>query len=181
MEFLSFPSTLIVGILALSLHTLEFLSYPLKHWNSGPIFVHIDIIFVLILQNIATLALSLYPLKSLSYPSEHWKSGLILLHIGILISSFQTLEFWPFLQTLDFLSNPSTANWNSGLILPNTGIFSHYLYTLGFWSYPSKHQILSYFWPSSYKHWNSGPILIDIGILIPSFSTANIGILALFL
>ena len=124
MEFLSFPSTLIVGILALSLHTLEFLSYPLKHWNSGPIFLHIDIIFDLILQNIATLALSLYPLKSLSYPSEHWKSGLILLHIGILISSFQTLILAIFYK-----------HWTSYLILAlQTEILALSFQTLEFFS-----------------------------------------------
>ena len=87
----------------------------------------------------------------------HWNFDLILSNIRILAV---------FLQTLEFLCNPATANieilalsfhilelWSySPFILPNTGIIALYLYTLVFWSNPS-------------KHWDLGPNCLNIGIL----------------
>ena len=81
-----------------------------------------------------------------------------------------------FIQTLELLSCPSTANieiealsfqaweillyfykpWRSQYIVPNTGILAVFLYTLAFLSYPP-------------KRWNFGPTFIHIEIVALSF------------
>ena len=58
----------------------------------------------------------------------------------------ETMEFWPYFY----------KHWNS--LFPNTEIQAIFLYTLVFRSYLS-------------KHWYSGPISINIGILILPFKT----------
>ena len=83
-------STANIVILVLSLYTLEFLSYPSKHWNSY-------------------LILSLQTWKFCSHPSKHWNSGPIFINMIVVIFSFQTLEFWPYFYTF----------WLSDLILKN--------------------------------------------------------------
>ena len=83
-----------------------------------------------------------------------------------------------FIQTLELLSCPSSANieiealsfqaleillyfykpWSSQYIVPNTGILAVFLYTLAFLSYPS-------------KRWNFGATFIHIDFFILSFKT----------
>ena len=107
--------------------------------NCGPTLPHIWI-----------LALSLYTLELLSYPSKRWDSDPIFIHIGILTSSFETKEFWPYLYT----------HLSSDLIVLTLELWS-YLLILVFWSYPLK------------KPWDSGPISLNIGIMMLSLRTLD--------
>ena len=107
--------------------------------NCGPTLPHIWI-----------LALSLYTLELLSYPSKRWDSDPIFIHIGILTSSFDTKEFWPYLYT----------HLSSDLIVLTLELWS-YLLILVFWSYPLK------------KPWDSGPISLNIGIMMLSLRTLD--------
>ena len=102
------------------------------------------------LPHIWILALSLYTLELLSYPSKRWDSDPIFIHIGILTSSFETKEFWPYLYT----------HLSSDLIVLTLELWS-YLLTLVFWSYPLK------------KPWDSGPISLNIGIMMLSLRTLD--------
>ena len=103
-------------------------------------------------------------------PNINLNSAPIFIHIGILTSSFQTLQFWPYLYT----------HWSSYLIVLNLGIRALFLctfthrhfdlileniailalscYTLEFGSHPL-------------KHWTSSPIFVNTGILTISFQT----------
>ena len=144
MEFLSNPSTADIEIHPLSFQTLEFWPYLYTHWNS-----------YLIHLNVWILALFLYTLFFWCYPSKPFDSGSFSLSTGImisplriLISSFETLQFWPYLYT----------HWSSYLIDLNLGILALFLWTKEFSSYPSKHR-------------NSGPIFIHISFLMLSFKT----------
>ena len=109
------------------------------------------------------------------YMYKHWNYDLI-------IFSFQTLESWSylFLFTLELLSYPS-KHWNPGPII-------YLYYTLEFSPHPLKH------WNFApivfYNHWNSGPILTNMGMFIFSFHwkhwnsgsiLQNLGILVLIL
>ena len=125
--------------------------------------------------------LFLKTLEFLSCPSKHWHSGPIFHLTGILISSFQTLEFWPYfyklwnfylyllLQSLEFWPYPSNHLilalcmhigflavsfyiLNFYLIVLNLKILALFLYTLELWPHPSKDRIF-------------GPVLINTGIL----------------
>ena len=107
--------------------------------NCGPTLPHIWI-----------LALSLYTLELLSYPSKRWDSDPIFIYIGILTSSFDTKEFWPYLYT----------HLSSDLIVLTLELWS-YLLILVFWSYPLK------------KPWDSGPISLNIGIMMLSLRTLD--------
>ena len=107
--------------------------------NCGPTLPHIWI-----------LALSLYTLELLSYPSKRWDSDPIFIHIGILTSSFETKEFWPYLYT----------HLSADLIVLTLELWS-YLLTLVFWSYPLK------------KPWDSGPVSLNIGIMMLSLRTLD--------
>ena len=78
MEFLSYPSTAIIGFLDLSFQPLEFWPSFNTHWN-------VDVIP----PNIVILALSLYKLKFSPYPPKRWNSDPIFIHTGILTSAFQ--------------------------------------------------------------------------------------------
>ena len=187
-------------ILALSVYTLKFLSYRSKPWNLGPIFMHIY-----------TLAFWPHPWKHckhlpliLSFHCNNWNSCPILpninlnsapifIHSGILTSSFQTLQFWPYLYT----------HWSSHLIVLNLGIWALFLGTFTHWHFdlileniantcllfcPSTaitgilvlfSQTLIWilplflytvvFWHHPSKHCNSGPICIHTEVLILSF------------
>ena len=194
------------GILALSVYTLKFLSYRSKPWNLGLIFMHIY-----------TLAFWPHPWKHckhlpiiLSFHCNSWNSCPILpninlnsapifIHIGILTSSFQTLQFWPYLYThwssyvivlnlwIWALFLGTFTHWHFDLILENIAVLVLSCYTLEFGSHPLKYWtcslifinigILAFF----YKHWNSylihpqigisGPIFLQIGIFTSSFRT----------
>ena len=111
----------------------------MQSFNCGPTLPHIWI-----------LALSLYTLELLSYPSKRWDSDPIFIHIGILTSSFETKEFWPYLYT----------HLSSDLIVVKLELWS-YLLILVFWSYPLK------------KPWDSGPISLNIGIMMLSLRTLD--------
>ena len=156
MEFLSFPSTLIVGILALSLHTLEFLSYSFETLEFWPYFcTHWHYFW--------------------SHPSKYCNSGLIFIPIEIVILSFGTLEIWPYFVT----------HWNFDLIVPNIGILANfYKHWTSYLILPLQTEILALsfqtleFFLIIYTHWVSdlilqniryyrifGPVLINTGIL----------------
>ena len=134
------PIFMNIGIPSLSFQTLEFwpyfytnsYSYPSKRLNSGPLFLH-------------TLFFWSYPSKPSGPVSI--STGIMILSLGILVSSFETLQFWPYLYT----------HGRSYLIDLNLGILALFLWTKEF-SYPS-------------KDWNSGPIFIHIGFLMLSFKT----------
>ena len=84
-----------------------------------------------------------------SYPSKYWNCcSFFNIKIGILISSFQTLEFWPFFHT----------HWFWDLIIWNCWILALFVKALELLSYP-------------FKHWNSRPIFVKIGIPFSSFQT----------
>ena len=136
-------------ILAQFLYTLVVLSYPSKHWDTGPISTSIGIMIlswkrwnsgsIFILIGILILPLQII-LLFYPYFYRHRNSDLILPNIGIKNSIIVILAF--FFQTLEFLSHSFTANieilapsfekcefWfvffkhrNSYLILPNTRI-----------------------------------------------------------
>ena len=150
-----------ISIPALSLNTLDTLSYPLKQWNSGPIFVHIGIL------TSSFTTLQLWP-----YLHTHWNPNLILLEFwpyfvtycnldlilpniellalffinnGILTLFFQTLEFWPLFINIGILIESIHtlelwpcffADWNFQLILPSIWILALFLQTMEFLSYP---------------------------------------------
>lgn len=140
-----------------SFETMEFWPYSYKHlplilsfhcnnWNSCPILTDINL-----------------------------NSALIFIHVGILTSSFQTLQFWPYLYThwisyLIVLNLGTRAlflctftHWHFDLILENIAILALSCYTLEFGSHPLKHwwllalflQTLE-FLPYPSKRWNSG-------------------------
>ena len=168
-------------ILAQFLYTLVVLSYPSKHWDTGPISTSIGIMIlswkrwnsgsIFILTGILILPLQII-LVFYPYFYRHRNSDLILPNIGIQNSIIVILAF--FFQTLEFLSHSFTANieilapsfekcefWfvffkhrNSYLILPNTRILGLCFYILAVWSYYS-------------KHWDCGPISVS-GIIILS-------------
>ena len=95
----------------LVLYSFEFLSYPSKHWNSGPIYKDwtsdlilptngILVLFLqtcqnsdVILQDIGVLALFLETLEFWSY----------FYNIGFLILCFQTVELWPYFANIGIL------------------------------------------------------------------------------
>ena len=194
----SAPIFIHIGILTSSFQTLQFWPYLYTHWSSYLIVLNLGIRalflctfthwhFDLILENIVILALSCYTLEFGSHPLKHWTSSPIFINIGILTISFQTLEFWPFFFYKD---------WNSYLIHPQIGISGPTFYSLEFSPHPSEHLnsgpiltsieilILSF----HCKHWNSGVILPNNGILAHYLYTLffdlvlqNAGILALFL
>ena len=142
---------------------MEFWSYTSKHWNAVVI---VPIIGILILY-FQTLEFCCYPSKLWnSRPiNKLWDSHLILSNIGILSFSFQTLEFWACFYTHRF-SYP---------ILSNSGILALFLLALELLSYPCKHCNADVILPNTgilpnfFKHWNFGPVLINLGIMIFSF------------
>ena len=92
------------------LWTLEFWSYPSKHWNFGS-FINITILIsffktleflVVVFNTFAFWSYSpkrgivpyLYRLEFWLYPSNYWTSDAIFKNIGILILSFESSEFW---------------------------------------------------------------------------------------
>ena len=126
--------------------------YPFKHWNIDLTFPYIGILTLSFLnlefltypfKYTGILAVSLETFKFCSYPFKHWKSYFMLLNIRILVLTFQTLEFWPY---------PFLKICDCDLILPNIAILPLSFQTLQLFFYPS-------------KHWNSGAILSNIGIL----------------
>ena len=121
MHYNSGPIFTNIGVLALSLKTLEFssffiiiaiiISYLSKHWNScfNSSFLYIYWNSDLIFPNIGILVLSLETVEFGPHAFQRWNSGLIL----------SKLVFWPrFLKT-----------WNSVLILPNIRIVVLFLLT----------------------------------------------------
>ena len=111
-------------------------------------------------------------MEFLPHPSKHWNSGPILTNAAIHIFFFHckhwnscpirpyiwipalslyTLELWPPASFLILGFWPS-SNWNSYFILS--------LQTFELWSYSS-------------KHWNSGPIFIQIGMFQSSLETLD--------
>ena len=151
------------------------LSYSSKRWNLDPIFIHIGILP----SSLQRLRFCPYFYKHLNsgqgYLYTHQNSYLILPNVGILAL---------FLQTLEFLSNPSTENikiltlsfqtlkfrliiythWNSAPIFINILILILSPGNIGF-------LVCSFktlgFWPYFYKHWNYHIILPKNGILAP--------------
>ena len=104
-------------ILAQFLYTLVVLSYPWKHWDTGPISTSIGIMIlsrkrwnsgsIFILIGILILPLQII-LVFYPYFYRHRNSDLILPNIGIQNSIIVILAF--FFQTLEFLSHSFTAN-----------------------------------------------------------------------
>ena len=164
MEFRPYPSKhwssdLIlrnIGILMLSLQTLELCPYPCIPWNSSCVLWNI-ITFIFFSKH-RNSGLCCYKFRiSSSYPSKHWSSPLSLrtlkfwsyfLNIAISTLTFQTLTFWPF---------PS-KDYNSGTIPWSIGILILFFQTLEFWPYPS-------------NHWNSYLVVANIGTLPLSLQT----------
>ena len=131
---------------ALSLYTLEFLSYPSKRldsgpflqklefwsnsftlWNSGPVFLQTGI-FSSFFRAFefwpcsykhwnSYLILSLETLKLWPYPSKHWNYGPIFIYAGFLILTFKILGFWPYFY----------KHWNYDLMLPKNEIRALFL------------------------------------------------------
>ena len=146
---------------------MEISSYRSKHWNSGPILMHIGFLIC----SFKTLGFWLFLHKHWNYdlmPAKigflalfykHWRS----VPIGILTSSFQMLEFSIivilalFFQTLEFLSHSFTAN----IEILATYFETIWILVLFLWQYPC--------YPS--KHWNCGLIFIHIGCVILFFKT----------
>ena len=169
---------------ALFLNTLEFLSYPSKQWDSGPILCTLAFwpyLYThwnpnLILLSIGILALFCYILEFGSHPYKHWTSSRIFINIGILTLFFQTLEFWPLFINIGILieSIHTLEFWPCFL---RTGIFSSFFPAFEFWPCSYKHcnsyLILSLqtlkFWSYPSKQWNFGPIFIYTGFLILTF------------
>ena len=126
-------------------------SFPCKHLNSGPIFIHFGCLI-------------------LSF--KHWDTGRISTSIGIMILSLETLEFWLYFYTHWNSYLP---------LADNIGILSLFLQASEFWSYSFKHLnsefdrcnsgsflsnigiLISFF---HCKHWNSCPILRKMWILV---------------
>ena len=169
-------------ILTVFFYTLEFWTYPFKRWNSD-----------LILPITGILSTSFQTSEFWPNPSQHWNSDHILPNTGILVLSFETLEFLPYpSETVEFrqwsypsqiLSYPS-KQWNSDLILSNFRILTYPFKhcnseTFEFWSYPSKLGMLALFFQTPFqtlkirpyptKHWNSGLIFSNIGIVFFAF------------
>ena len=177
-------------ILAQFLYTLVVLSYPSKHWDTGPISTSIGIMIlswkrwnsgsIFILIGILILPLQII-LVFYPYFYRHRNSDLILPNIGIQNSIIVILAF--FFQTLEFLSHSFTANieilapsfekcefWfvfffkhrNSYLILPNTRI-------LGLCFIHISCVILLFktlrLWPYFCKHWNYNLIVANVEIV----------------
>ena len=108
--------------------------------------------------------------------------ALFFINIGILILSFQTLHFYPYLYTHwnSYLIHLKVwilpyfyAHWNSYLILPpRTLEFCPIFINIGILIYPSKHCKSGTFLYTLVslsdlsKHWNSGCISISVGIMI---------------
>ena len=122
LEFLSYPFTANIVILALSFQTMEFCPDIYTHWFSDRI-----------LQNSGILALFLYTLAFLPNPSKLCSSSPVFIHIEIFILFFQTLEFWPYFldigiwissfQTFDLrILTLTFRTWNSGPSFINIGI-----------------------------------------------------------
>ena len=142
------PPVFLISIwdIILSFQTWEFRASAIKHWNSGTICVHVWI-------------LALF--------HKHWNSHLIHTHFGIMALFF---THWNFPLILSNIKN-------SGPISIITEILALFLQTLEFLSYPStggneylasSFQTLE-FWLIVYTHWFSDLILQNIGILILSF------------
>ena len=176
-------------ILAQFLYTLVVLSYPSKHWDTGPISTSIGIMIlswkrwnsgsIFILIGILILPLQII-LVFYPYFYRHRNSDLVLPNIGIQNSIIVILAF--FFQTLEFLSHSFTANieilapsfekcefWfvffkhrNSYLILPNTRI-------LGLCFIHISCVILLFktlrLWPYFCKHWNYNLIVANVEIV----------------
>ena len=140
-----------MAILVLFFLTLEFLPYPSKHWTSK----HRN--SDLILANIRILPLTIPNIGILA---------LIFLNSGVLILSFETLQFFLSLQTLELCPYPC-IHWNSSRVLWNIIfiLFSkHRSSGLSIFIYEL---LISSSYPS--KHWPSGLILLKIIILALSF------------
>ena len=88
---------------------------------------------------------------------KHGNSELLLLNIGILALSVYTLEFWPFFINTGILI----------LSIHTLELWPYFLLELH-WNYPLSFQTFE-FWSYFVYHWNSDPILTNIGILILSF------------
>ena len=180
-----------IWILALSLYTLELLSYPSKRWDSDPIFIHIGILtssfetkefwpylYTHLSSDLIVLKLELWSYLLIlvlgSYPlKKPWDSGPISLNIGIMMLSLRTLDFLPYFYR------------NSDRILPNIGIRILTFQTMQ--SGPSSIRIrimilffqtipALFLWTKEFpsypsRHWNSGPIFVHIGFLMLSFKT----------
>ena len=195
-------------ILAQFLYTLVVLSYPSKHWDTGPISTSIGIMIlswkrwnsgsIFILIGILILPLQII-LVFYPYFYRHRNSDLILPNIGIQNSIIVILAF--FFQTLEFLSHSFTANieilassfekcefWfvffkhrNSYLILPNTRI-------LGLCFIHISCVILLFktlrLWPYFCKHWSYNLIVEIVALFYTQKSylfVPTIGILILFI
>ena len=135
---------------------MEFLALFFTDWN-----------FHLILPNIWILALFLQTLELLSYPSianieilalpfQTMNFSPLFIHTGFLISSFRTLGFWPYFY----------KRWIYDLMIPKNGILTLFFINIGILTL--SFQTLEFLYFRS-KHWNSGPIFINIGIFILSF------------
>ena len=141
--------------LILSLETLKLWPYPSKQWNYGPIFIYTSKYWDSgpISISIGIMILCFQRMKFEPSFYKHLNSDLILPNTGILILSFETFEFWPYILHMKILMSS--------------------FQTLEIWPYFYKHwnscvilwlQKLE-FWPYLYAHWNSYLILPNVGIL----------------
>ena len=131
---------------------MEFRLYPFKQWYSVPF-----------LSVIGIPSQTFQSLEFQPYPFNYWNSGTILSVIGIPALFFQLLEFWPysFIIGIPALSLQLLEFWPYSFII---GILFLSFESLEFWPYP-------------FHYWNSGPILLIIGI--PALFFLNTGIMAL--
>ena len=166
-------------ILAQFLYTLVVLSYPSKHWDTGPISTSIGIMIlswkrwtsgsIFMLTGILILPLQII-LLFYPYFYRHRNSGLILPNIGIQNSIIVILAF--FFQTLEVLSHSFTANieilalsfekimWILICFFLNIAIPILSFQTLEFWAcFIHISCVILLFktlrlWPYFCKHWN---------------------------
>ena len=176
-------------ILAQFLYTLVVLSYPSKHWDTGPISTSIGIMIlswkrwnsgsIFILIGILILPLQII-LLFYPYFYRHRNSDLILPDIGIQNSIIVILAF--FFQTLEFLSHSFTANIE--ILAPSFETCEFWFFfffniaipilsfqTLEFWAYVLYTLAVWSYYP---KHWDCGPISVSTGIIILSLQTLKL-------
>ena len=190
LEFLSDPSIANIEILAFSFQTREFWPivythcffissfktlgfwpYFYKRWNYD-LMIPKNGILALFFINTGILAISFQTLEFWPFFYKHWNSYLIHSQIGISDPTFYTLLFdlilrnigilALFLQTLEFLSDPSIANIEILAFSFQTREFWPIVYTHCF--FISSFKTLG-FWPYFYKRWNYDLMIPKNGIL----------------
>ena len=103
LEFLSCPSSAIIGIVALSFQTFEFWPYPYTHWNSYLILRNIEILTPFLHLNSGPILTNI-GILILYFHCKHWNSGLILPNKGISPIIYTHCSFILILQNTGILA-----------------------------------------------------------------------------